>query len=299
MPRCFSAWLMPVAGAGRGPVLWAAPCIAVWLALSSFPSPALAIGPSFDCSKAQTSLAQFICASPVLSKADLEFVQSYYALRQQVGLNGWQILKVEAVNFQTYVAQQCGIPPSSSLPVNKVALQACLIQTYKRQGLAWRSRLQGPALEEASRPIEEHIALQARLQSLGFLPKTEEVDGVYGAATRTSIANWQQVSGLPATGFLANVDAAKLASSSVAVAESASQGEAPSSGASLPPSQPALIPMADLATIYARAPPPPAPPRTAPPPTPTKNPVPESHEVQNTLEQLRALQRQTDRKSVV
>jgi hypothetical protein len=252
MSSILSERLIPLARVGWRPVLCAVPSVIVWFGLHGFVSPALAIGPSFDCAKVQTPHAQFICANPTLGKIDLEFVQAYYALRQQLGPDGWQSLKVEAINFLNDSASQCGISPSGSLPVNKVALQACPIQTCQRQASVWRSRLQGPALEEASRPIEKQIALQARLQTLGFLPQTETIDGVYGAATRTAIENWQQVSGLPVTGFPANVDAAKSASDSVTGVGSASQGNAPVSSAARSQSQTSLIPMADLAAIYAR-----------------------------------------------
>lgn len=43
---------------------------------------ALAVGPSFECSKIQTPTATLICSSPDLSRIDLEFVQAYYALRR-------------------------------------------------------------------------------------------------------------------------------------------------------------------------------------------------------------------------
>lgn len=252
MPRRLFARLFSVVKPRRLADLWATSCVAVALAMVSFPSPAFALGPSFDCTKVQTPLAQFICGSPVLSKEDLEFVQPYYALRQQVGPDGWQKLKVEAVNFQTYVAQQCGIPSSGLLPTDKSALRACLIQMYEGQESAWQSRLQGPALEEALRPIETHIALQARLQTLGFIPQTEVVDGVYGAVTRTAIENWQKASGLPVTGFLGNVDAEKLTSSSAATTDNASPADAPT-GTFQSSTQPGFIPMADLAAIYSRA----------------------------------------------
>ena len=57
----------------------------VTLLLAATSIPCWAIGPSFDCDKVTTPLAHFICARSDLSRTDLEFVQSYYALRQQVG----------------------------------------------------------------------------------------------------------------------------------------------------------------------------------------------------------------------
>lgn len=241
----------PSGGTRAWPAFWMVHTMGLWLVLCGFLSPALAIGPSFDCAKVRTPLAQFICSIPTLSKLDLEFVQSYYALRQQVGPNGWQSLKVEAVNFETRAMQQCGISPSGTLPSDRNALQQCLIETYEAQAENWRSRLRGPALEEASRPIEQHIALQARLQTLGFLPGTATIDGVYGSATRDAIAAWQKASGLPASGFLDNADANRLATSSmIAAGAGGSEPTLPAEAGGQ--AQLHLIPMSDLATIYAR-----------------------------------------------
>jgi uncharacterized protein len=51
--------------------------------------PAMAVGSaSYDCSKADTSIAQFVCGDAELSRADLILWHPYYALRQQVGRAG-------------------------------------------------------------------------------------------------------------------------------------------------------------------------------------------------------------------
>jgi uncharacterized protein len=121
--------------------------VATVILLAATVAPGWAIGPSFDCSKVTTPLARFICTSPGLSQTDLEFVQPYYALRQQVGPAGWQGLKVEAVDFQSRVARQCGIAPSGALPPDSAALTACLQQGYAAQRSVRLSRLSGAAVE--------------------------------------------------------------------------------------------------------------------------------------------------------
>jgi hypothetical protein len=222
--------------------------LAVWMLLGAVTwfclttCRALAVGPSYDCAQAQTPMQKFICSSPALSKIDLEFVQPYYALRQQVGPSDWQSLKVDAVNFDDRMLQECGVAPSGELPTDRNALEQCVSNAYLAQKAQWRSQLHGAALEEASRPIEQHIALQARLQALGYLPNTATIDGVYGSATRDAISAWQKAAGRPVTGFIDDADAKLLL---VVTASEVSL---------MAPSMPkGLVPMSQLAASYEQA----------------------------------------------
>lgn len=205
----------------------------------SFSSPAgggptVSIGPSFDCSKATQPLAKMICASPALSKLDLRFAQAYWALRQQVGPQGQHQLLQKAIDFGNSVLQACGIPESG--PV--LGSPDCVAAQYERQRSVWLSRLNGPAHEEATRPIRQHIALQGDLRKLGFLPATEKIDGVYGPAMRAAILAWQGVNKRPQTGFLSDADASVLETTASPSASPPSQAGQPlqgPSGAVYPP----------------------------------------------------------------
>ncbi len=169
------------------------------------------IGPSYDCNKALIPVQQLICTSPVLAKADLEYVQPYYVLRQIVGSTGWKHLMVEAINVQKVMAENCGIDPTTgALATDRNSLVNCLADQYGKQRSVWLSRLSGAGYQEANRPIERHIALQTKLQALGFIPSADRIDGVYGTGTRSAIMSWQTSVGLPATGLLGDADAARL-----------------------------------------------------------------------------------------
>ena len=170
---------------------------------------AVAIGPSYDCSKPGTQIMQLICADPVLSLIDLELVQPYYVLRHLVGPAGWKPLMVEAIDFQTATATACGVGSSGALPENRVTLKLCMATAYIRERDIWMSRLSGAGLEEAQRPIEYHIALQYKLQVMGFLP-VAKADGIYGTGTRAAVAAWQMAVATNVTGLLGDDDAAKL-----------------------------------------------------------------------------------------
>jgi serine/threonine protein kinase len=165
-------------------------------------SPPMTIGPSFDCGKTKTPLQNLICSDPALSRVDVEMVQPYYVLRQIVGKDGWQDLLYEAIGFSDQTAYDCRISDAGELPPDQAKLKTCLLQAYKAQRSVWLQKLEGAGREEAERPIEQHIALQARLQAMGYLPATARIDGVYGTATRAAIAAWQTAAQLPVTGLL-------------------------------------------------------------------------------------------------
>jgi hypothetical protein len=134
-------------------------------------------------------------------------------LRHLVGKDGWKELLYEAIDFQNQTAYDCKIDSAGLLPQDLTTLKTCLISAYKDQRQIWWQKLQGAGREEASRPIEQHITLQAKLQALGYLPATAKIDGVYGTATRDAIVAWQTASQLVATGLLGASDAIALSQS--------------------------------------------------------------------------------------
>jgi hypothetical protein len=174
------------------------------------------IGPSFDCSTAHRRIEQLICSNSDLSRSDLRFVQAYYALRQQVGEAGWQLLKQEDLAFESRILQQCGVPEHEPLPSDTTAMVACVSRAYEAQRAVLLSRLTGAAAEEAKRPTELHVQLQRDLQKLGFLTGAMTIDGVYGGGTRNAIAAWQNARRRPATGFLSDADAQAMTEEAVA-----------------------------------------------------------------------------------
>jgi peptidoglycan hydrolase-like protein with peptidoglycan-binding domain len=92
--------------------------------------------------------------------------------------------------------------------------------------------LQGAALDEANRPIQDQVALQTRLQSLGFLSAQAQMDGVFGTGTRAAIKQWQTSVGRQPTGLLGVDDAQALSNDDTPSANSVPNSAAPA--ASLP-----------------------------------------------------------------
>jgi hypothetical protein len=170
------------------------------------------VGPSFPCAPAPTdALARLTCADSALYRADLQLVQTYYALRQSVEVEHQKPLRSEFLSFIVRTRQNCGLPPvepnrdQSQFPVPSTAAQ-CVIAAYDTQRGLWAGRLSGPAAEEAARAAEQNVALQAKLKSLAYLPADAGIDGVFGTATRTAILAWQHATGRPETGFFSNAD---------------------------------------------------------------------------------------------
>ncbi|MFL5282547.1 MAG: peptidoglycan-binding protein [Rhodopila sp.] len=188
------------------------------LAHSQTPSQVSTTGPSFPCPVPRDPLAQLICNSPALSKLDLGFVQTYQALRQQLAESPLQpALRQESLNFGLAVRSSCGIAMAQAAnarvplpPPAPPGAEACVLQEYERQRALWRDRLSRPAAEEAARPIEQQIMIQAALQRLSFLSSADTADGIFGTATRAAIVAWQLSAGRPATGLMGDSDAQTL-----------------------------------------------------------------------------------------
>ena len=177
------------------------------------------IGPSFACPRPAPidGLSQMICDNPDMSREEMIFEQAYYALRQANGRPGWKALKVEAIALNTALRTHCGIPlAGASDQTMPLGAAACYIDQTQRDRDAWLQRLTGAAHEEASRSIEQHVALQQRLVDLGYLPPGTRADGIYGETTRSAIQAWEEASGRHQTaGFLSDDDAAALSASTV------------------------------------------------------------------------------------
>lgn len=171
--------------------------------------------PDFNCSAdhSKDSIATMLCQNSEAAKHELMFDQSYYALRHLIGQSGWKYLKQEAIADDDIFKQCVGNVDPGNPQVLPPVDSACYISNMDILTAKYKHRLSGAALEEANRSIDDHIALQAKLIALGYLPSTAIADGVYGEATRQAIQTWQRVSQRPqADGFLSDSDAIALLS---------------------------------------------------------------------------------------
>ncbi|GEN63900.1 hypothetical protein AOE01nite_21240 [Acetobacter oeni] len=182
--------------------------------------------PDFSCEQPpeNNGVAIMLCQNSEAAKHELEFDQVYYALRQQVGKDNWKVLRQDAILDENAMNLSCGLPipgqGDQSIPPGG---DSCYISGIDRVTEKYRSRLTGPAAEEARRPIDRHIELQQKLIDLGYLPAGSVADGVYGESTRAAIQTWQRVAHRPDTGgFITDSDAASLLDNAPATTVAAS-----------------------------------------------------------------------------
>lgn len=178
----------------------------------SSPAPAVPgqVGPAFNCDKASRPLAVLICSDRDLARVDLAFNQAYWSLFQQLSDVERQKIKEEDVEFLKDVQEECGVPTSGALPSDTGWARDCVKRRYQEKRAAWLSRESGAAYDEATRPLERHIALERNLRELGFLSTPVVPEGVYGPGARQAILTWQRARGRPATGLLGETDAVAL-----------------------------------------------------------------------------------------
>ena len=171
------------------------------------------LGPSFPCDDVQDPLKVMICGNPRLASGDLAYVQTYQAVLQQAVQEGRNVsdVKQAAINASADMRQQCSIPDTGAAPTDPAAVD-CLERYLAGQRAQLLPKLHGVALEEASRPLVEHKALQAHLIALSYLAPDDKNDAVYGPKTRNAIMDWQSAHKRPENGLLGNDDAKVLAS---------------------------------------------------------------------------------------
>ena len=213
--------------------------------------------PDFSCDPPpeHNGVAVMLCHDSEAARHELLFDQVYYALRHQVGRDGWKALRQDVVTDENAVNQSCGLPlPGAADQDVPDGAATCYEAAMDRLTERYRQQLSGTALEESRRPLDTHIALQRRLVELGYLPAGTVADGVYGEATREAIATWQRTTHQPETdGFLSDADARVLLPPAVAASaqpagdtQPAPVASAPVVTASSPPAATAPAPWSNL-----------------------------------------------------
>ena len=235
-----------------------------------------AVGPTFSCDAPRDPLFQVICMDRELSLQDLRMAQAFHPLRGPSADRNEAALTRQWNGFRAALRAACRLPASgaATFPMLQNA-RACLMAEMEAQRGRYLARLSGPALQEASRPIDQHVELQERLLALGFLPAGTVADGEYGPITRTAIQTWQRAAGRPVTGFIGDGDATAL----LGAAQPRTAPVAPAPYATAPAAPMPITPAPIISApdpVKRSAPPPPPKDRTAaqPPSAPEPAPLP-------------------------
>jgi peptidoglycan hydrolase-like protein with peptidoglycan-binding domain len=201
--------------------------------------------PDFNCAvdHSKDSIATMLCDNSETAKHELIFDQTYYALRHSVGKTGWKSLRDEAISDQEIFRQCIHAATDPEAQFAPPADPGCYITQIDAITEKYKKRLLGPALEEANRPISEHIALQNQLIMMGYMPSSAHADGVYGEGTRNAIETWQRVARRPdLSGFLSDADA-RILMQTGPVVEAHDRG-----GDVATPVEPATVPQGTMQT---------------------------------------------------
>jgi uncharacterized protein len=150
--------------------------------------------PTFDCARANTSIAQTICKTPSAIQADWSLTTSYWAAYFSAASNDRQrFADSHAVWFKS-LERDC------FQPANNGQAAQCITQDYQARADVYRKSLSGDALVEASLPPETLIRLQNGLIRMGFLGS--DADGEFGTDTRVAIRAFRQSLGHAPAEFL-------------------------------------------------------------------------------------------------
>jgi peptidoglycan hydrolase-like protein with peptidoglycan-binding domain len=175
-------------------------------AASAVPAASPAVGPSYNCmapAVQKQPLAQLICASPAVSKAELSYVITYSALRQTSTDAERATMRTEADAFTRRTTEDCGFQPTGYLGgrAPTATETTCLLDHFSGERGRLFMRLNGEAMDEAQLTPEQTMTIQMLLKNKGFLAANEAIDGVFGPTTRSAIGDWQRSLGQRATGY--------------------------------------------------------------------------------------------------
>jgi uncharacterized protein len=136
--------------------------------------------PTFDCARANSSMAQTICKTPSAIQADWSLTTSYWAAYFSTAANDRQRFADSHAAWFKSLERDC------FQPANNSQASQCITQNYQARAEIYRKSLSGDALIEASLSPETLIGLQNSLFSMGFLSSDGACFGGLSRRKRTN-----------------------------------------------------------------------------------------------------------------
>jgi tetratricopeptide (TPR) repeat protein len=166
----------------------------------------LSATPTFDCSTAKSPSGRILCLDPEGARADWDLTSAYRALKYSLPEGARSKFEKAHDNWPATLNQSCKLRASQE--AFSVAQRQCVLSAFRKRAQAYRSRLSGGALAEASLSPEQHVQIQQALISMNLL--SGEADGEFGELTRAAINRYQLQSGFGESVFLSPEQQAAL-----------------------------------------------------------------------------------------
>jgi S1-C subfamily serine protease len=161
--------------------------------------PTLSQKPTFECERAQTSIARIICSDRSGPGADWALSAATWALRFSLDESSQDLfLQAHKEWFQSLYGA-CDLTLEQAMWFSQQ--RDCVLRAFHVRARLYQSRLSGDALLESKMSPEQRAQLQIALSVLGFLD--DEADGEFGPLTRKAIRSFQEKNGFPQSNFLA------------------------------------------------------------------------------------------------
>src|SRR6516225_225072 len=141
--------------------------------------------PTFDCTRAKSTIAYLICAEDrVGAKADWDLISAYWARKFSLRESEQDHFETEHDNWFPALARFCRLKREQT---NFNPTQRdCVLSGYRHRAQLYRAKLTGDALTESLLTPEQHVQIQQTLVARNYLA-SDDVDGEFGPNTRAAI----------------------------------------------------------------------------------------------------------------
>jgi uncharacterized protein len=158
----------------------------------------LSAKPTFDCTKARSATGRIICLDQAGANADWDLISAYWARYFSLPEGQRDTFDHAQQDWLDSLKKTCSLDAQQS--TFSSAQRQCVLGAYGRRAAAYRSQLQGDALDESRLSPEQRGSIQQALADRGLLH--DIIDGEFGSNTRAAIRQFQVQAGFPQSDFL-------------------------------------------------------------------------------------------------
>src|SRR5258706_14903538 len=171
------------------------------------PPPTLSDRASFDCAKAESTVAKILCGSREGATADWDLNATLWAVAGTLTEARQKSFNQDQDRWRGWLNNKCLQPRPVASDISQEQ-QRCVINEFHSRAAKLRSKLTRDALVESKLSPEQHAEIQELLISRGLL--LSPANGEFGNSTRLAIRNFQSSTGGPQSGFLSSEQISRL-----------------------------------------------------------------------------------------